>query len=501
MLHSRATITGTVLAIAALALTATPAVAGPAPAVPQADQAAAVRKPPPGVVEAMQRDLGLTREQAETRLLNEARATEAAPKIRKKLTDDYAGAWLTGKTGTLVVATTDAGKTGAITSSGAQAKVVAHSLAELEAVKEDLDRASDQATQDAPVWYVDLPSNSVVVLATDAAKGAEFVTAAGVDASVVRVEVSEEKPTLFADVRGGDAYYIDNTYRCSVGFSVRRGATPGFVTAGHCGNVGSTTTGPDRTTAQGTFRGSSFPGNDYAWVEVNSNWVPQPVVNGYSAGIINVAGSTQAVVGASICRSGSTTQWRCGTVQQHNTSVRYQEGTVNEVTRTSACAEPGDSGGSFISGSQAQGVTSGGSGNCTIGGTTYYQPVNEILSAYGLTLVTGDGGGGEQPGGCAGHQNTRTGSLTSGQSVYQPDGSYYQTTASGTHSACLDGPDGTDFDLYLQRWNGLSWVNVASGSTAAPDETITYNGAAGYYRYRVHAYSGSGSYTLGYTRP
>ncbi len=53
------------------------------------------------------------------------------------------------------------------------------------------------------------------------------------------------------------------------------------------------------------------------------------------------------------------------------------------------CAEPGDSGGSFISGSQAQGVTSGGSGNCTYGGTTYFQPVNEILRVYGLTLVTG----------------------------------------------------------------------------------------------------------------
>lgn len=59
------------------------------------------------------------------------------------------------------------------------------------------------------------------------------------------------------------------------------------------------------------------------------------------------------------------------------------------MTRTTACAEPGDSGGAYISGDRAQGVTSGGSGNRTTGGTTYYQPVDEILSAYGLTLVTG----------------------------------------------------------------------------------------------------------------
>ena len=38
---------------------------------------------------------------------------------------------------------------------------------------------------------------------------------------------------------------------------------------------------------------------------------------------------------------------------------------------------------------------------------------------------------------------------------------------------------------------------MASGTTANPDETVTYSGTAGYYRYRVHAYSGSGSYTLG----
>ncbi|HWH00005.1 MAG TPA: carbohydrate-binding protein, partial [Pilimelia sp.] len=57
--------------------------------------------------------------------------------------------------------------------------------------------------------------------------------------------------------------------------------------------------------------------------------------------------------------------------------------------RTTVCAEPGDSGGSLIAGTQAQGVTSGGSGNCRTGGTTYFQPVNEILQVYSLTLMTG----------------------------------------------------------------------------------------------------------------
>jgi streptogrisin C len=65
------------------------------------------------------------------------------------------------------------------------------------------------------------------------------------------------------------------------------------------------------------------------------------------------------------------------------------------MIRTNVCAEPGDSGGSLVtnpgSGSrvQAVGLTSGGSGNCSSGGTTFFQPITEPLSAYGLTLYTG----------------------------------------------------------------------------------------------------------------
>jgi streptogrisin C len=96
---------------------------------------------------------------------------------------------------------------------------------------------------------------------------------------------------------------------------------------------------------------------------------------------------------------------------------------------------------------------------------------------------------------------TYTGTLSSGASAYQPNGSYYQSTVSGTHTGNLDGPNGTDFDLYLQKWNGSSWANVRSGTTSSPDESVSYAGTAGYYRWRVHAYSGSGSYSLCIARP
>ena len=483
--------------VAALAATA-PASAGPdrpdgAAAAPAAKAGDTASSP---LVAAMQRDLGLTEAQVRSRLTKEDAAARTDHHLKNTLGSAYAGAWLTAGAEKLIVAVTDARAATAVTTAGAQATVVARSVAQLDGVKAGLDKATKLAPRSIAGWHVDVTTNTVVVTTQDAAAGTRFVKASGVDSSAVKVVTSAESPRLLYDVRGGDAYYMGG--RCSVGFSV----SGGFVTAGHCGDPGTATQGFNRV-AQGTFQGSSFPGNDYGWVRVNTNWTPVGVVNNYSGGTVAVAGSQEAVVGASICRSGSTTGWHCGTVQAKNQTVNYAEGSVSGLTRTNVCAEPGDSGGSWLSGSQAQGVTSGGSGNCTSGGTTYFQPVNEILQAYNLTLVTSGGGGPDPnpPTGCSGYESTYTGSLSgTGAQAFQPGGSYFQAPA-GAHQACLDGPTGVDFDLYLQRWNGSAWATVASGTSANPDETLSYNGAAGYYRYRVHSYRGSGSYTLGVNRP
>ncbi len=131
------------------------------------------------------------------------------------------------------------------------------------------------------------------------------------------------------------------------------------------------------------------------WILRGSSAVQTGLVDRYSSGSdVRVTGSSAVGNGAAVCRSGSTTGWRCGTVNSTNATVCYQQGCVSQTFRTNVCAEPGDSGGSLVSspsGStvQAQGLTSGGSGNCSSGGTTYYQKINEALSAYGLSLVTG----------------------------------------------------------------------------------------------------------------
>jgi Zn-dependent metalloprotease len=77
----------------------------------------------------------------------------------------------------------------------------------------------------------------------------------------------------------------------------------------------------------------------------------------------------------------------------------------------------------------------------------------------------------------------------------------YTSSVSGAHTGKLTGPSGTDFDLYLQKWNGSSWASVAAGETATSIENVSYNGTSGTYRWRVYAYSGSGAFTLCTTKP
>ncbi|MFH0518410.1 S1 family peptidase [Streptomyces sp. M41] len=341
-----------------------------------------------GLLRAMQRDLGLSEERAAARLAAERTAMDIAPKARKAAGSAYGGSWFDARSERLTVAVT-AGAPPAtvreVRAAGATVRTVTHSARELDAAKARIDRLS--APSGVSSWHVDPVANTVVV---NVVRGRQadndvrrFLTGAR-EAGPVTVDTVAAVPRTFAaGTVGGDPYYTGNV-RCSIGFSVHGG----FITAGHCGGTGAGVRGWDGSHI-GTFQGSSFPGNDYAWVSVGSGWWTVPVVLGWGTVPDRlVRGSAEAPVGASVCRSGSTTRWHCGTVLAKNETVNYSQGAVHQMTKTSVCAQPGDSGGSFISGEQAQGVTSGGWGNCSSGGETWFQPVNEILARYGLTLHT-----------------------------------------------------------------------------------------------------------------
>lgn len=338
-----------------------------------------------GMLTALQDDLGLTPGQARERLAEEKAASAVDRTARRTAGSTYGGSWYDAGTGKLTVATTSTRKASALRETGAVVRIVRHSATELDATKQRIDKLS--APSGVSSWHVAPRSNTVVVNVVAAQKDdndvRRFVDKAR-RAGPVQVETVGAAPTTFAaGTVGGDPYYTGNV-RCSIGFSVHGG----FVTAGHCGQAGAAVRGWDGS-GIGSFQGSSFPGDDYAYVSVGNGWWTVPVVLGWGTVPDQlVRGSAEAPVGASVCRSGSTTHWHCGTVLAKNETVNYSQGAVHQMTKTSVCAEPGDSGGSFISGDQAQGVTSGGWGNCSGGGETWHQPVNEILSRYGLTLHT-----------------------------------------------------------------------------------------------------------------
>ncbi|WP_405608290.1 alpha-lytic protease prodomain-containing protein [Streptomyces sp. NBC_00076] len=396
---------------------------------PSAARTLGADAPAPAMLTALRHDLQLTEAQARTRLENEAEAGARAGRLQIALGKRFAGAWVQGATSAdLTVATTDAADASAIKAQGAKAAVVKNGLEDLRAAKSKLDGAVTAATAlKAPVRYVDVRTNRVTVQATSQAAGEALVTTAGIDGTLVDVKVSADRPRALHDIRGGDAYYIEDTARCSVGFAVTKAQQQGFVSAGHCGEEGDTTTGFNQV-AQGVFQDSVFPGHDMSWIAANKDWTATPYVKGAGGENVQVAGSAQALVGASVCRSGSTSGWHCGTIQQHDTSVSYSEGTVDGVTRTTVCGEPGDSGGPYISGAQAQGVLSGGSGDCTTGGTTFYQPINPVLSTYGVVLKT-NAAQAETPGAPA----DPTGSWASGR-VYDTGA---QVTYDGVSYVCL----------------------------------------------------------------
>jgi len=240
------------------------------------------------------------------------------------------------------------------------------------------DAAVLKADVGGTAWHVDKASGRVVVTADSTVSEAGIAKirqAAGADAGALRFE---RAPGVFKPLLGaGDAIY-GNGYRCSLGFNVVSGSTYYFLTAGHCGNVVKTWyANSAQSTLIGPTVGSSFPGNDYALVRYDNASLSH--TGGFTAG--------NAYVGESVKRSGSTTGTRSGTVTGLDVTVRYSGGgTVRGMIQTNVCAEPGDSGGALYDGTKALGITSGGSGDCSRGGTTFYQPVPEALAAYKVSL-------------------------------------------------------------------------------------------------------------------
>ncbi|WP_299537942.1 S1 family peptidase [uncultured Streptomyces sp.] len=255
-------------------------------------------------------------------------------------------------------------------------------------------------------WGLDPALGRVVVTADPTVTGTRATALAKILeplGTTVRLQRTDKK--FESLLSGGEAIYgsADSPVqaRCSLGFNVRRAGKPdALLTAGHCGNPvkswSLSQAGPQ--VALVPDGGSSFPGNDYALAEYTDTSVAHPSeVFRQGLAPLPVTGARDAVVGEAVSRIGSTTglhgadAGEPGQITGLDYTVNYEEGRVTGLTRTNVCAEPGDSGGAFYftngdGTATAAGLTSGGNGDCTTGGTVFFQPVVEALDAFGATV-------------------------------------------------------------------------------------------------------------------
>ena len=233
-------------------------------------------------------------------------------------------------------------------------------------------------------WAVDSKTNRVVVTVDSTVSKAEIAKIkrqAGSNAGALTIKHTsgQFKPLI----SGGDAIY-GGQYRCSLGFNVHSGSTYYFLTAGHCGEVASTWySNSGHTTTLGTNVGYSFPTNDFALVRYTNSSISHPSTVGNQT----ITSAATPSVGTTVYRRGSTTGTHSGRVTALNATFNYGSGdVVYGMIQTTVCAEGGDSGGPLYGGTVAYGLTSGGSGDCTSGGTTFFQPVTAALSHYGVSI-------------------------------------------------------------------------------------------------------------------
>lgn len=269
----------------------------------------------------------------------------------------------------------------------AAAKVAADVVAELEAAGVNIN-ASAISGQDVTI-YVEAEADVA------AAEAVGATVKIGVPEKSDGLEEQELHPQ--DDFKGGYGYATvddpeapSSLYRCSAGLNGTSGGNPVNFTAGHCGyefdeghpmyhlpldgplfDSDSWTTGEFLDHPLGEngpmHFGAGEDGNDGGLLNITApNWTPVPQVATWGGGTgapddgesVNVFDSTDAIVGQPACKSGATSGWTCGEVLFAEDTVQLStEETVTAFIFT-ACMLSGDSGGAIVSGNYALGVDS-----------------------------------------------------------------------------------------------------------------------------------------------
>ncbi|MEV5643285.1 S1 family peptidase [Streptomyces flaveolus] len=394
-------------------------------------------------------DGGGSDDAAAPRTLKAADASDLASQLSGLLGDAFAGSYYDAGRQQLVVNVVPGDNNNVVVQAkkaGAAVREVDNSIAELRSGAQTL---RSEATIPGTSWAVDPRTNKILVTADSTVTGTAWdrlestVDSLGSGMATLR----KSGGTFKTFVSGGDAVFGGGA-RCSLGFNVTAAdGSPAFLTAGHCGVAAEQWSDAQGGQPIATVDQAVFPGQgDFALVTYDDPATEAPSEVNVGNQTVPISGAAEATVGQQVFRMGSTTGLADGQVLGLDATVNYPEGTVTGLIQTDVCAEPGDSGGSlFTQDGLAIGLTSGGSGDCTVGGETFFQPVTTALEAVGATL--GDGGpaggagdraGGEGAGDQAGGEGSGAGGRAGGAQAGDGTGDAGDGTGAG------DAGDGTD---------------------------------------------------------
>jgi streptogrisin D len=371
---------------------------------------------PYGEATALAQTLGITPDQAVKRLKEQDVNADKAASIDAKLGNQGAGSYLDPTSGSVQtnVLTTQAATTAK--AEGATPHLVTTPVTDLDAIQAKLDDSADSAPQGSS-WAVDVVNDKVSVLVapkTPQATVDAFLTKAGVTGKEVSaVAVKETGAALKTrGLIGGDSLniYSGGVFEgwCSAGFlATTTKKKRVLLTAGHCTQLGTDFRRNADHRRVGHVVAHQFGPADWAEVSVDhpTAWHPTGAyVNRYTKkfSVVSIKGDKVAPVNAWICKSGQTSHWTCGRVLYRNWSGTIVDDFnhyhhLKGLTATSLCTLPGDSGGSVIWNSQAQGLISAGDSSVTSckGGKlpagalpTVIQPIAPVLKANHLSLLT-----------------------------------------------------------------------------------------------------------------
>ncbi|MFC3572218.1 S1 family peptidase [Streptomyces yaanensis] len=342
--------------------------------------------------------------------------SDIAAQLASQLGDAFAGSYYNADKQQVVINVVgdNSNVVNIIKKAGAIPNQVRNSTATLQAAAKTL---RTRATIAGTAWSVDPKTNEIQVSADSTVSGTKWDTLESTVKSLGSGVATLKKSagTFKTFVSGGDAIFAQadaGGVRCSLGFNVTASdGSPAFLTAGHCGVAAKQWSDSQNGQPIATVDQATFPGEgDFSLVKYDDPGTQAPSeVNVGNGQTVQINQAADAVVGQQVFRMGSTTGLHDGTVTGLDATVNFQSetdpGGVDTVTgliQTNVCAEAGDSGGSlFTQDGSAVGLTSGGSGDCTAGGETFFQPVTTALQATGATLGAGGAAGAGDQGGAA----------------------------------------------------------------------------------------------------